>query len=159
VDQIGEGAGGGEAALGCSTPINRGQQIFALRAALRHLDTWAAGGDAPPEAERLEVDEATGSYVLDEVGNVQGGLRTPVVDAPVDVLSGLAPEGSSVICLLLGSTLPIPEDQLASLYADADEYEQAYEQATDAAIEAGFILEDDRDQVLDRAQPDRIPTS
>jgi hypothetical protein len=153
LDQIGDG----EATLGCSTPINRGQQIFALRAALRHLDAWAAGGDAPPTAEPIEVDEASGTFVLDEVGNVQGGLRTPVVEAPVDVLSGLAPDGSSVICLLMGSTQPIPDDQLAGLYADADEYEQAYADATDAAIEAGFILEDDRDQVLDRAQPDRIP--
>jgi hypothetical protein len=81
-----------------------------------------------------------------------------VVDAPVDVLSGLAPEDSSVICLLFGTTTPIPDEQLAALYPTADDYVAAYEEATDAAIEAGFVLEDDRDQVLDGADPTRIPT-
>ncbi len=65
--------------LGCAQPINRGQQAYVLRAALRHLDTWAADGTAPPEARRLDVDEAAGPprFVLDEVGNVTGGVRTP----------------------------------------------------------------------------------
>jgi hypothetical protein len=154
-DQIGDG----EEALGCPTPINRGQQGFVLRAALRHLSTWAAGGEAPPEAERLAVagegDAAT--YELDDLGNVRGGVRTPVVDAPVDVLSGLAPEGASIICLLLGSTLPIDDARLAELYPTVEDYDTAYADATDAAIAAGFVLDDDREALLARAQPDRIP--
>jgi hypothetical protein len=147
-----------EAALGCSVPINRGQQVFVLRAALRHLGTWAAGGAAPPEAPRLDVQDGDAGpvFVYDEVGNVTGGIRTPVVDAPVDVLSGMAPPGSSLICLLMGSTIAIPGERLAQLYPSADDYLAAYEQATDDAIAAGFVLEDDRDQVLADASPDRI---
>ena len=34
----------------CGVPINDGPQRFVLRAALRHLVAWAAGGEAPPEA-------------------------------------------------------------------------------------------------------------
>ena len=145
--------------LGCAQPINRGQQAFVLRAALRHLDTWVADGTPPPEAPRLEVDESgsSPSFVLDPVGNVQGGVRSPAVDAPVDVLSGLAPEGSSIICLLMGSTTPLDDEQLGELYASRDEYLTAYEEATDAMIDAGFALEEDRDQLLDGAIPDRIP--
>jgi hypothetical protein len=146
--------------LGCPAPINRGQQRFVLRAALRHLATWAAGGPPPPSADRLEV-QGTGpqaAYVLDEQGNVRGGVRTPVVDAPVDVLSGRAPAGASVICLLFGSTTPIDEARLSALYPDADAYERAYAAAADAAIAAGFVLEADRDEVIADAQPDRIPT-
>jgi len=145
-----------ESSMGCSTPINRGQQVFVLRAALDHLHTWVTDGTAPPNADVLEVDTATRTYVLDEVGNVKGGVRTPVVDAPVDVLSGLAPEGSTIICLLFGSTTPIPADQLATLYPSADAYLDAYTAATDAAIEAGFVLEADRDAILDGADPSRI---
>ena len=37
----------------CGVPINDGPQRFVLRAALRHLVAWAAGGEAPPEAPRL----------------------------------------------------------------------------------------------------------
>ena len=58
-----------------------------------------------------------------------------------------------MICLLLGSTTPIPADQLATLYPSADDYLQKYTAATDAAIGAGFALQDDRDAMLDDAEP------
>ncbi len=154
-DQLGDT----EELMECPAPVNRGQQSFVLRAGLRHLATWAAGGDAAPSAEPIategEGDAAT--FVLDDVGNAEGGVRTPALDAPVDVLSGVAPEGASVVCVLFGSTTPIPDAQLAELYADADAYLAAYEEATDAAVEAGFVLDDDREAILDAAQPDRIP--
>lgn len=149
-----------EEQLGCATPINRGQQVFVLRAALHHLSIWASGGDAPPSADRLQVEGegAEVAYVLDEQGNVVGGVRTPAVDAPVDVLSGRAPAGASIICLLFGSTTPIDPAQLSVLYTDASAYEQAYEGAADAAIAAGFVLDADRAELLADAHPDRIPT-
>jgi hypothetical protein len=150
--------GSAESALGCATPINRGQQVFVLRAALDHLRSWVVDGTAPPHADPLEVDTAVTppAYVLDGVGNVKGGVRTPVVDAPVDLLSGITKGNPSVICLLLGSTTPIPADQLARLYPSADDYLQKYTAATDAAIAKGFALQDDRDAILADAQPTRI---
>jgi hypothetical protein len=73
------------------------------------------------------------------------------------VLSGLPAPGASVICLLFGTTTPIAEDQLAARYSSREEYLAAYEAATDAAIDAGFVLPEDRDTALAEAQPDRIP--
>ena len=59
--------------------------------------TWTAGrgGAAPPEAARLDVD-ATGTTPVRPRPRRQrtGGVRSPVVDAPVDVLSGLRGAGS-----------------------------------------------------------------
>mgnify|MGYP002399844074 CR=1 FL=1 len=151
--------GGVGDALGCSLPINAGQQHVVLKAALRHLDTWAQGGDAPPKADRLTVEGSGAdlSFALDRVGNVLGGVRTPAVDAPVDVLSGLPAPGASLICLLFGTTTPIPADQLAARYPSRDDYVAEYEQATDAAIDAGFALPEDRDAILAESQPDRLP--
>jgi hypothetical protein len=148
-----------EEVIGCAQPINRGQQAFVLRAALRHLDTWVTDGTPPPEAPRLEVDEsgAAPAFVLDAVGNVEGGIRTPAVVAPVDVLSGMAVEGASVICLLMGSTTSIDADRLSELYPSRDQYLADYEQATDDLIDAGFALADDRDQLLADADPSRLP--
>ncbi len=148
-----------EGVLGCAVPINRGQQTFVLRSALRQLNTWVEEGTAPPEAERLSVDESgtAPTFVTDEVGNAEGGVRTPAVDAPVDVLSGIAPPNSTVICLLMGRTEAIPADQLAQMYDSQDDYLSAYEQATDDMIDAGFALPEDRDQILDGADPSRIP--
>ena len=153
--QIGEA----ESILGCPQPVNRGQQHIVLKAALRHLDTWAKGGDAPPEAERLEIDEsgAAPAFVRDENGNAVGGIRNPAVDAPVSVLSGEAAPGSSIICILFGSTVPLPAERLAQLYPTAADYTGAYEQATDAMIDAGFALDDDRQTLIDEADPSVIP--
>lgn len=132
--------------LGCPDPVNRGQQAYVVRAALRWLDGWARGGPAAPSAPRLSVVD--GAFELDSVGNVLGGVRTPVVDAPADVLSGLAAEGASPICALFGRTLRLPRP----VWSSHEEYLAAYTAATDAAIAAGFVLPEDRDAVLAEAR-------
>jgi len=144
-----------ESALGCAGPINNGQQAFVMRAALRDLDEWAAGGDAPPTAEPLAIEESSGSpeFVLDDVGNVTGGVRTPAVEAPTAVLSGLPAEGASIICILMGSTSPLPAEQLATRYPEPDDYATAWAAATDATIDAGFFLPEDRAAIIADARP------
>jgi hypothetical protein len=150
--------GATESSLGCPQPVNRGQQHAVLKAALRHLDTWAKGGNSPPEAERLEIDEsgAQPAFVRDENGNAKGGIRNPAVDAPVAALSGEATPGAAIICILFGSTVPLPPERLAELYPTADDYTSAYEKATDDMIDAGFALEDDRQTLIDEADPSAI---
>ncbi|MEZ5321516.1 MAG: alpha/beta hydrolase domain-containing protein [Microthrixaceae bacterium] len=147
-----------EPTLRCLVPINRGQQEFVVRAALAALNTWATTGSAPTKAARLEVrghgDRA--EYVTDDDGNVRGGVRTPVVDAPVDRLSGIAPEGSSLACMLAGSTTPLSAERLAARYSSREQYLSEYRAATDRAIRAGVMLEADRREIEDGAQPDRI---
>ncbi|GAA4699263.1 alpha/beta hydrolase domain-containing protein [Nocardioides conyzicola] len=140
-----------ETFLGCPDPVNRGQQAYVVRAALRWLESWARGGAPAPSAPRLSV-EGDG-FVLDPVGNVVGGVRTPVVDAPADVLSGYAAPGASPICALFGRTLPLPHP----IWSSHDDYLTAYAAATDAAISAGFVLAEDRDAVLAEARPDPLP--
>ena len=141
--------------LGCPLPVNTGQQAYVVRAALRHLEAWARGGDPAPAADRLEVVD--GAFVLDDVGNTRGGVRTPCVDAPTSILRGETEPDAPVVCQLFGSTLPLDGSVLRGLYADRDAYLAAYEPATDAAIAAGFVLAEDRDAVLAEARPDLIP--
>ncbi|GAB10480.1 hypothetical protein GOARA_057_00040 [Gordonia araii NBRC 100433] len=148
--------------LGCPDPVNRGQQRFVLRAALRHLDSWARGGPPPPIAEPLKVvggDSDELSFAVDDVGNVVGGVRTPCVDVPTQVLSGVVSEPVSRICLLFGSTKPIPDDALAARYGSSREYLTAYAAATDTAISAGFALAEDRDEILADANRYLLPES
>jgi len=146
------------AALDCGTEINAGPHHFLVKSALRHLDTWVRDGEAPPEAPRLDVDESGAApvYDRDENGIVTGGIRTPQVDVPVATLSGEAVEGASIACLLFGSTTPLPAERLTELYPSADEYLDAYTEAADAAVEAGFVLEEDREALLDDADPSVI---
>ena len=141
--------------LGCPRPVNTGQQAYVVRAALRHLDTWARGGAPAPKAARLTVQD--GAFVVDDVGNARGGVRTPAVDAPTAILRGDTEPDAPVICQLFGSTLPLDDDVLRWLYGDRAAYLKAYEEATDEAIAAGFVLPEDRDAVLAEARPDLIP--
>lgn len=135
--------------IDCGVPVNDGPQHFVVKAALRSLDTWVRGGEAPAKAARLSEGRDDNGIILD-------GIRTPQVDVPAQVLSGEPGPSTEIICLLLGSTTPLPEERLAELYESPDDYLAQYEAATDAAIEAGFVLEADRQAVLDGAKPELI---
>lgn len=145
--------------LDCGAPINDGPHHFVAKAALRHLDTWVRGGGPPPEAPRLEVDDRGSSpvFVRDEDGIARGGIRTPHVDVPVATLSGEPGPAGSVLCALMGTTVPLPPERLADRYPDRDTYLAEWEAAADAVIEAGFALPEDRDELLADAQPEALP--
>ena len=113
-------------------------------AAVSHLDRWVRGGPHPPASERLEVRDKT--FVLDGQGNVKGGIRSPHVDVPTSVLSGLGNSGHP-ISFLCGSTVPFDADRLKHLYRSEEEYLERFNAATDAAVSAGFILGADAPEV------------
>jgi hypothetical protein len=145
------------ATIDCGGPINDGPMHVVAKAAYRGLVHWIRTGTAPPVAPRLEVgDLAQPAVQRDADGIALGGIRTPPVDVPIDVLSGAPGANPSLICLLLGSTTPLPADRLAVLYPGAADYTTAYAASTDAAIAAGYVLADDRDALLAFADPSRI---
>ena len=143
--------------IDCGGPVNDGPQRFIARAALRALDRWARTGEAPPHADRLSVEGDPPEARRDNDGIILGGIRTPVVDAPVVALSGQPRPASSAICFLSGATDPISPERLTARYGSRTAYVDAFTRATDAAITAGFVLPQDRDQLLAAAQPDLIP--
>ncbi len=138
-----------EQLLPCSDPINRGQHVYVVRAALRHLDAWLRDGVAAPSAPVLQVEE--GRFVLDDVGNVRGGVRTPAVDVPTSMHSGLVSPDAPLLCRLLGRSVPLTADVLRALYPSRQAYLAAYEEAVDHAVAAGFVLAEDRAAVLAEA--------
>ena len=152
--QIGDAA----SALDCVAPVNNGPQHFVLKAGLRHLTEWAAGGQAPPTAERLNIVEGGAQPALtrDDLGIAVGGVRTPVVDVPVEVLSGEPAEGADIMCILFGTTQPIPADALSQRHESPEAYLDEYGESAQAAVDAGFVLEDDLDELLDWAQPELL---
>ena len=79
-----------------------------------------------------------------------------ILDAPVDTLSGES-AGGSVACILFGSTKPLTAEQLSARYRSRDDYRREYRAAVQRAIASGFVLADDRPDLLAMAQPDRIP--
>lgn len=143
--------------LDCGAEINDAPFHVVAKAALRALDDWVRAGVAPVVAPRLELTGSTPEASRrDADGIALGGIRTPPVDVPVDVLSGAPGPSPDVICLLLGSTTPLPDERIAELYVSRDDYVGRYEAAADAAIAAGFVLPEDRDALLGYAQPGRV---
>lgn len=145
-------------AISCGVPINDGPLHVVAKAALRALDEWVRTGETPPEAPRLELTaEGEREIRRDPDGIALGGVRTPPVDVPVEVLSGEPGPDPALLCLLLGSTTPLADDRLAELHPSRADYEQRYEAAVDAVIASGFVLADDRDALLAYADASRIP--
>jgi hypothetical protein len=131
------------------TPINAGpQQHYVAQAALAHLVRWAAGGASPPPAPRLEVDDQGTGYHLDDLGLARGGIRTPWVEVPTAVLAGLGNSGES-FAMLFGRTEPFDDATLSTLYPGGpSEYLERFELSLDATVAAGFLLAEDREEIL-----------
>jgi hypothetical protein len=129
--------------------VNAGPQRYVLAAAMRHLDRWVRDGTPPPVAPRLDARD--GAFAVDEHGIATGGIRTPHVDVPVAVLSGLGNRGEGAgefLASLGGCTHPFSAEQLARLYPTKDDYVAKFRAAAEAAAAAGFVLPDDVDEMV-----------
>jgi hypothetical protein len=131
----------------CSAPVNSGPQTFVLRAAMAALNQWVGGGRPPPVAPRFQMSSTQpGQYALDTNGNVQGGVRTPAVDAPVATLSGRG-QGGGGFCFLFGTTTPLSAEQLTALYRTRAGFVSAWNRASRDAADAGFLRPEDAQQL------------
>ncbi|OHV25124.1 hypothetical protein BBK14_22550 [Parafrankia soli] len=149
--------GANAASIDCGVPINNGPLHLVAKAALRGLTDWLETGRAPVTGPRVELTEGLLPGVRrDADGIALGGVRTPPVDVPIDVLSGDPGPKLSTICLLLGSTTPLPADRVAELYPTRAAYQQRYGTSADKTVEAGFVLREDRAALLDFAEPERV---
>jgi Alpha/beta hydrolase domain len=60
---------------------------YIFHGAFANLDQWVRTGTPAPKATRVDVKDVNGkpAFVLDEVGNNTGGVRTPYVDEPTRI--------------------------------------------------------------------------
>ncbi len=143
-----------------NVPVNDGPMTYPMRAALRHMKRWLAGGAPPPSAPPILMD---GSTIRRDpaTGIALGGLRSPHVDVPTRTLHGVrAPAGGGQFCFLFGRTdewngdadpwdggpadpSPTPEPVLSRLYRTQTEYMAKFDQAIAAGVKAGFLLKED----------------
>jgi len=142
----------------CGAPINNGPMYLVANAALHRLDAWVRTGQAPPHAARIEVTAGSTPVARrDSDGIALGGIRTPPVDVPVQVLSGIPGPNPDLLCILLGSTKPLPAARIAQLYPSRTAYLRKYDADADKVIAAGFVLAADRAALLAFAEPTRVP--
>lgn len=131
----------------CDKPMNNGPHHYVFNAAVRALNDWVTTGKAPPRSPQLTVNDDGSDYLYDDLGNALGGIRTPYVDAASAILRGEPNTGGS-FCRLFGTTSLFSAAQMASLYVNEAGYVEAVTTATNAAVAAGFLLQEDADAII-----------
>lgn len=133
--------------VACDLPFNAGPMHYVFNTAIRALDNWVRTGLAPPSAARLDVTDDQSAFLTDGNGIVTGGIRTPYVDEPSAILSGIGNTGGG-FCGLFGTTSLFSAAQMASLYVDAAGFTAAVTAAANEAVAAGFLLQVDADAII-----------
>ncbi len=135
--------------LACNEgPRSRFPNKLAFNAALVWLDQWARDDIAPPRAELIQVVD--GQPVLDEHGNVMGGLRSPYVDVPTSTWNGNS-TGES-FCRIAGHEIPFSQDKLTRLYPTRADYVVAVTASVNELVAQGFLLAADGAGVIREAE-------
>jgi len=120
-------------------PRSRFPTNIAFDAMLQNLDRWARTGVAPPHAELIQrVNDTT---VVDEHGNVVGGVRSPYVDVPTSTWFGTATGAS--FCFIAGWERPFSAEKLAQLYPSKADYAAKVDASVRSLVAQRFITEED----------------
>ncbi|MFT4027874.1 MAG: alpha/beta hydrolase domain-containing protein [Novosphingobium sp.] len=128
---------------------------YVTQAALAALESWVRTGRAPASTRPMQLapggKDGEPALVRNAQGIAQGGVRTPWTDVPTVRLSGKG-DPKSFIGMLAGSGEPLTRAELATLYPGGKaEYLRRFTAALDAAIRAGHVLRDDRQEILEIA--------
>jgi hypothetical protein len=116
-------------------------------------------GTPPATAPRIKTTGTNPpSIVRDEHGNALGGLRTPLVDAPLATITGNSNSGS-LFCSLFGTTAALDASTVATLYPTHDDYVRSFSDATKRAVRQGYLLRPEAKHFLDAARALDVPTT
>ena len=120
---------------------------YAYTVGLDHLDGWITDNEEPPSAPRSERED--GELQRDEYGNIVGGLRLPPIDVPVAFYDGIP-------CALRGRTYQLGDATLQKLYSTHDDYVNRMQAATDEALDEGYLLSADAEDLMSRVRGSSI---
>ena len=132
------------------TGFNAGEEHYVFETALRDITAWIQTGIPPKAMPRFQIvtDTSPSTYKLDRNGNVLGGVRTPAVDAPVAVLSGIPPADAPGFCDTFGQTVPFTAAHITALYPTHADFIHAWIQAVEKDTLAGSLLPEDAQRLI-----------
>jgi hypothetical protein len=134
-------------------PRSRFPNWVAFNAIFQNLDLWVRKGIAPPRADPIAVDN--GKPVLDQFGNVTGGIRSPFVDVPASTWFGNS-TGES-FCRIAGHEAPFDRERLKQLYPTKEAYRQAVIKDVNELVSKRWITRPDGDALIEEAQKANVP--
>jgi hypothetical protein len=145
---------GAESAL-CAPDGDEFPRRYVVAVALEALSRWVQSGVPAPTVPsfvfssagllgRVTPTSLAVDYEHDEFGNVQGGLRSPVLDVPVAQYIGST-------CVVLGQTIPFDPGRLVELYGTHAEYVRRLHSRSEQAVLDGLLLPADAADLMRRA--------
>jgi hypothetical protein len=140
--------------VGCNEgPRSRLSMSLATNAMVRNLDQWVRRGIPAPRAELIKVEN--GQPVLDEHGNVIGGVRSPYLDVPTATWHGNATGAS--FCRIAGWEEPFSPQKLQTLYPDHEDYVGKVIRSAGQLVVERFITLADGLALIDEAYRADVP--
>jgi len=133
-------------------PRSRFPSSIHFNAALQNLDLWVRDKLPPPRAEPILVRDATPLPlpVLDEFGNVRGGLRSPYVDVPTSTWLGTATGAS--FCFIAGYEIPFDQALIDELYPTHGAYVRAVQRNVRDLVADRFLTREDGKKIIQEAE-------
>jgi len=128
-------------------PRSRFPNAIFIDAALRNIDLWSRDGLPAPRAEDILV--ANGEPVLDEFGNVVGGLRSPYLDVPTSTWRASATGAS--FCFIAGYEIPFDQALLDELYPTQGAYVRAVTRSVRELVADRFLTRADGRRIISEA--------
>lgn len=125
--------------------------------ALENLHAWAARGTPAPAADDRWIrystaPDAKGNPVYtplrDPQGNTLGGLRSPLIEAPLYEYLGRGKSANGTFAFDWGSMTRLPDATINSLYAGSCvTYQQAFDAAADTLVVERYLVQRDGAQL------------
>jgi hypothetical protein len=150
----------------CDAPINTGEMGYTLGAAMDQLSLWTATGGVPKGIPASSVPLFAGQSVgegfttvpvLDAVGNIVGGLRSPAVDVPVATLTGVV--NSPGFCVFSGTTTAFTAAQLVAHYPTHAAFVNAWSVDVANLVARRFLAPADGVNLVLAAQASTVPAT
>jgi hypothetical protein len=136
----------------CTTP-NTFDAGHLYSAALVALDNWVVHGKRP---RGWRADRSGGVLQFDALDNLKGGMRSPLIEAPIaryyshSIPDGAGPCAVTAPAPLIGSTEALREEDLRTRYGTTDAYVREFEAAVAQALADEILLPEGADELLGR---------
>jgi len=138
-------------------PRSRFPSRIFFDAVLRNLDQWVRYGISPPHADPIatQTTGTTTTGVVDQFGNVVGGLRSPYLDVPTSTWFGTSTGAS--FCAIAGHEVPFDAARLQQLYPSHGAYVRAVAKDTARLVAGRYITGYDGLDLIREAAQANIP--
>lgn len=146
--------------LACSPePASHVPLRHVLNAGYHHLANWVLRGIEPPRAEPILLTSITPAVMpRDSNGLAYGGIRQSQVEVPTATNRGDQPGMSPGCPNSYGMHAPFSDAMLSQLYRSKDDYVRAVKAAVKKNVQDGFVLKEDGDEVVRRAESSNVGT-